>query len=87
MDIEAISVRILSSSASRVKNAPLLFRMSVVNTKAIGDSGEQVEIGVVCTGGGGGSKSLLVLAMLVSEYKLLKTASPACVDKRKPFTR
>lgn len=53
MGIEAISARILSSSAFRVKNTPLLFRMSDVNTKAIGDSGEQVEISVEGLGGGG----------------------------------
>lgn len=55
MGIEAISARIISSSASRVKNAPLLFRMSDVNTKAIGDSGEQVEISVEDFGCGGGA--------------------------------
>lgn len=69
MGIEAISARILSSSIFRVKNAPLLFRMSDVNTKAIGDSDEQVEISVEGFDEGGGlwgSWSLLV-AMLVSE--------------------
>lgn len=74
MGIEAISAQILSSSASRVKNAPLLFCMSDVNTKAIGDSGEQFKISLegLVVRGGGASWSLLVIAMLVRVKKTLE---------------
>lgn len=53
-----------------MKNAPLLFRMSDVNTKAIGDSGEQVETSVEGLRGGGGlwGSCNILVAMLVSEY-------------------